>query len=91
MDKKKDGHPLVSESEENHPEEVEEGHSEDFDSWLEVRSRELDLEREELQIRRQETAEHLKHATELIKFEAVDRKGSVMRTTGGTGGTRYLV
>ena len=75
MDKKKDGHPLVSESEENHSEEVEEGHSEDFDSWLEVRSRELDLEREELQIRRQETAEHLKHATELIKFEAVDRKG----------------
>ena len=32
MDKKKDGHPLVSESEENHSEEVEEGHSEDFDS-----------------------------------------------------------
>ena len=75
MNKKQDNHSLVPDSEEGRSEELENNHSEDFDRWLEVRSSELELEREELEIRKHETAEHRKHATELLKIEAIDRKG----------------
>ena len=66
---------MVPDSEEGRSEELEKNHPEDFDRWLEVRSRELEIEREELEIRRHETAEHLKHAAELLRIEAIDRKG----------------